>query len=102
STGELSPVANITVSATGGSAPLTVAFSPDGSRAPGRGDRVVEYEWDFDGDGRTDSREPTPSFTYTENGRYTATLTVIGSSGRRSFPAGQEIVIGNTPPHVEI
>lgn len=101
-TGDLSPVANITASSIAGGAPLTVTFSADGSRAPGRNDSVSEYEWDFDGDGRIDSREASPSFTYEENGRFNATLTVIGTSGRRSFPAVQAIVVGNTPPVVEI
>ncbi len=101
-TGELSPVANITAAPTAGNAPLTVSFSAEGSRAPGRNDSVDEYEWDFDGDGRVDSREESPSFTYEQNGRFNATLTVVGTSGRHSFPAAREIVIGNTPPQVEI
>jgi len=101
-TGELSPVAQATASATAGSPPLTVEFSAAGSRAPGRGDSIEGYEWDFDGDGNVDSREPDASFTYDQPGLYTATLTVIGASGRTSYPAATEIVVGNTAPQVRI
>ncbi len=100
--GDLSPDANITASATSGEAPLSVSFSSEGSRAPGEDDRDLRYEWDFDGDGRVDSRDASPSFTYEENGRYVVTLTVLNSSGTASFPATTDIVVGNTPPVVEI
>ncbi len=101
-TGRLSPVAQASPSASAGTAPLTVSFSSDGSRAPGRGDAVAEYEWDFDGDGAIDSREANPSYTYEETGLFRASLTVIGTSGRRSFPSAVDIVVGNTAPQVEI
>jgi glucose/arabinose dehydrogenase len=101
-TGELSPVAQASASVTAGPPPLTVVFSAAGSRAPGRGDSIRAIEWDFDGDGRVDSRDADPSFTYEQPGRYSATLTVVGVSGRRSYPAATEIVVGNTPPQVRI
>ena len=101
-TGELSPVAQATASVTAGTGPLTVQFSADGSRAPGRGDDIDGYEWDFDGDGHVDSREPNPVHTYGENGRFTATLTVTGTSRRRSIPSAIDIIVGNTAPEVRI
>jgi glucose/arabinose dehydrogenase len=101
-TGELSPVAQASASATAGAAPLTVSFSSEGSRAPSRGDTITAYEWDLDGDGRIDSEEASPSFTYTETGLFRATLTVVGSSGRRSLPSAIDVVAGNTPPEVAI
>jgi glucose/arabinose dehydrogenase len=101
-TGDLPPVAVLGASATAGPAPLTVEFGAEGSRAPGRGDRVKGYLWDFDGDGRVDSRQARTSHTFEEPGAYPVTLTVLGSSGRRSVPAVQDIVVGNTPPEVAI
>ncbi len=98
--GDLSPVARTSASAVAGTAPLTVAFSSAGSRAPGG--NITSFEWDLDGDGSVDSREENPSFAFDENGLFTATLTVTGSSGRRSFPSAIDIVVGNTPPTVEI
>lgn len=100
--GDLSPVAQAAASVTAGRSPLTVAFSAAGSRAPGRGDEIARYDWDFDGDGRVDSSLPSPEFTYAENGRYSATLIVTGTSGRRSFPSVVDIVVGNSPPTVRI
>lgn len=101
-TGDLSPVAQVSASATAGLPPLTVAFSAAGSRAPGRGDQVAGYEWDFDGDGSVDSTDPEPQFTYEDNGRYSATLVVVGTSRRRSFPSVVDIVVGNSAPEVRI
>lgn len=101
-TGELTPVAAISTSVSAGAVPLAVAFSSAGSRAPGRGDAITAYEWDFNGDGNIDSREPHPAYTYESPGLFRASLTVVGSSGGRSLPASTNIVIGNTPPLVEI
>ncbi len=100
--GRLSPVARVSASMTAGRAPLEVSFSSAGSRAPAVNDTIATYQWDFDGDGSIDSEAPSPVFVYGETGHFTATLTVVGSSGRRSFPATLDIVVGNTVPTVEI
>ena len=52
-------------------APLTVQFTSTRRRPGGP---QAQYAWDFDADGNVDSREPNPSFTYTEDGVYRATL----------------------------
>ena len=101
-TGALSPVAVAHASATFGTAPLAVTFSAAGSRAPGAGDAVVAYEWDFDSDGTVDSTDAESAHTYAAVGGYTASLTVVGRSGRRSLPATVSIVVGNRPAQVTI
>ncbi|WP_285705545.1 ThuA domain-containing protein [Microtetraspora sp. NBRC 16547] len=92
-----SPVAVVKADRTSGKTPLTVAFSSAGSADP-EGEPLT-YAWDF-GDG-TSSTEPNPTKTYTEDGEYTATLTVKdpgGNAGRASVL----ITVGNTAPTVTI
>jgi hypothetical protein len=101
-TGDLSPVAVVSSSVASGSAPLTVQFSSAGSRAPGQENAIEAYEWDFDGDGNIDSREADDEFTFTNPGLYHTNLTVVSASGERSVPASTAIVVGNTPPQVDI
>lgn len=100
--GNLRPVAQINASIRDGAAPLTVTFSADGSRAPGQGDEIARYEWDFDGDGRVDAREPIVRHTFRQNGSYAASLVVVTDAGRRSFPAATGVIVGNTAPQVDI
>lgn len=61
---------------TAGPAPLTVRFS-DQSIGP-----VAQWEWDFDDDGRIDSTEQNPSYTYREAGIYSVALYVTGADGQ--------------------
>lgn len=82
-----------------GLAPLTVQFSSAGTEDPD-GDRFT-YAWDFDADGQTDSRDANPSFTYTENGKFDATLKVTDRTGRTSS-ASVPIIVGNTTPKVTL
>jgi glucose/arabinose dehydrogenase len=82
-----------------GLAPLTVEFSSAGTNDPD-GDRI-SYTWDFNADGVVDSREPNPTFTYTENGVFDATLRVTDTTGR-SAAASVTIIVGNVPPVVEL
>nr|WP_281167412.1 carbohydrate-binding protein [Catelliglobosispora koreensis] len=60
---------------TGGPAPLAVNFSSAGTVDPDNSG-PLSYAWDFTTNGSTDSTAANPSFTYTANGQYTATLTV--------------------------
>ena len=71
----------LTATPTNGAAPLTVAFSSEGSKDPDPADSIT-FAWDFDGNGTTDSTDPDPTHTYTTNGVYTARLTVTDSSGK--------------------
>lgn len=100
--GVLTPAAVVQAAPSAGSAPLTVRFTAAGSRAIGRAPGIAAYEWDVDGDGVIDGNGPTIEHTYESNGVYPAALVVVGRSGRRSFPAVAEIVVGNTPPEVTI
>ena len=54
-----------------------------------------------DADGKVDSRVASPTFTYTENGLFRATLKVTDQRGR-SASDYVEILVGNTPPVVEL
>jgi cytochrome c len=98
--GEYTPV--VRVSATPTSAiepPLTVQFSSAGTEDPD-GDRIA-YAWDFDANGTIDSRQPNPTFTYTERGIYEATLRVSDTSGR-SASNSVRIIVGNQAPVVNL
>ncbi|WP_433312884.1 ThuA domain-containing protein [Micromonospora chersina] len=94
------PIAVLNATPTNGRAPLTVAFSSDGSKDPDPADSI-SFAWDFDGNGTTDSIDPNPSFTYTTNGVYTARLTVTDSSGKTAS-ANTTITVGNTAPTVTV
>ncbi|MBA2945651.1 PQQ-dependent sugar dehydrogenase [Streptomyces himalayensis] len=101
--GNHSPAPVLSADQTNGKAPLTVAFSSEGTK-DADGDRLL-YEWHFDADGTVDSREANPTFTYKENGVYHATLKVtdIGGPERgRSAATSVEIVVGNEAPVVDL
>jgi cytochrome c len=78
--GNRTPIPKVTATPTSGQAPLTVSFSSAGTTDPD-GDSL-RYAWDFDGDGRVDSRQPNPTYTFTENGNYRPTLKVTDPTGR--------------------
>ncbi|MEV7809091.1 ThuA domain-containing protein, partial [Microbispora sp. NPDC088329] len=93
------PVARVTADKTDGPTPLTVKFSSDGSRDPDG--KAITYAWDLDGDGKTDSTEANPTFTYNQAGEYNAVLTVTNADG---LTAKASVVInaGNTKPQVKV
>jgi PKD repeat protein len=99
---ELSPVSAITASVTYGAPPLSVDFSAAGSRASGAGESLVAYAWDFDGDGLADASGPRVTHVFPTVGNYSASLIVSSSSGKRSLPVAETIVVGNSPPTVHI
>ena len=98
--GQRAPQAVLTATPTDGLAPLHVQFSSEGSRDPDPADSI-RLEWDFDGDGTTDSIDPNPAHTYTTNGVYEARLTVTDSSGKTDSKT-TVITVGNTSPTVTI
>jgi len=71
--------------------PLVASFSSDVRSGPPHLDvtfmsdessgEINVWEWDFDGDGVIDSTDQDPTWTYTETGDYTVTLTVSGPRG---------------------
>ena len=95
-----SPVASASASPTTGAAPLTVQFDGTGSTDPD-GD-PLNYSWDLNGDGTFgDSTSATPSFTYTQNGRFDVTLRV--SDGRGGLGTDQvTILVGSGGPSATI
>jgi glucose/arabinose dehydrogenase len=95
------PTAVATGSPTTGAAPLTVQFDGSGSSDPDSGD-TLDYGWDLDGDGQyDDSTAVAPSYTYTSQGVYTASLRVTDSHGASST-AAVTINVGNTAPTATI
>ena len=68
------PVANFTTNVTSGAAPLTVQFTDNSTNA-------LKWAWDFNNDGVIDSTEQNPTYTYTDAGTYTVSLTVTGAGG---------------------
>ncbi|WP_208297325.1 ThuA domain-containing protein [Actinophytocola oryzae] len=97
--GNRAPIARAKADKTSGVAPLTVNFSSDGSLDPDG--TPVTYAWDFTSDGTVDSTEANPSFTYTANGNFSATLTVTDADGRTAT-ANVPVVVGNTAPTVRL
>ncbi|WP_329087775.1 MULTISPECIES: carbohydrate-binding protein [unclassified Streptosporangium] len=94
------PIAAINATPRAGNAPLAVQFSSAGSTDPD-GDPIT-YAWDFTTNGSTDSTAANPTFTYTANGTYTATLTVSDNTGRSAtasttISVGQAAVTLNLP-----
>ncbi|GAA3213898.1 ThuA domain-containing protein [Oerskovia jenensis] len=96
--GDPSPIAHAQADVTSGSAPLTVQFSSEGTRHPAG--EPISLQWTF-GDGSAPSTEANPTHTYTENGSYTAQLTVSDSDGKLAV-ANVTIVVGNQAPVVKI
>jgi glucose/arabinose dehydrogenase len=95
------PTAVATGTPTTGSAPLTVQFDGSGSSDPDAGD-TLSYAWDLDGDGQyDDSTAVAPTYTYTSQGVYTASLRVTDSRGA-SGTASVTIAVGNTAPTATI
>ena len=95
------PVAVAGGTPTTGNAPLTVQFDGSGSSDPDAGDSLT-YAWDFDGDGEyDDSTAVKPSYTYTSQGTYTASLRVTDTQGATGS-ASVTINVGNTAPTATI
>ena len=61
----------ITASPESGNAPLTVSFAIEAENQT-----ITSYAWDFNDDGSVDSTNSTPTYTYTQEGTYTASVTM--------------------------
>ena len=69
------PLAQFSANSTAGYPPLKVNFT-DLSQG-----EIETWEWDFDGDGTTDSTGRNPRHTFANPGNYTVALTVTGPGG---------------------
>jgi len=58
-----------------GTIPFQVSFDATGSTDPDN--NIVDYKWDFDGDGTDDDTGKNVTYVYKESGTFNATLTVI-------------------------
>lgn len=72
-------VVNFTSSATSGNAPLAVNFTSTSLSTDPAG--ILAYAWDFDGDSVIDSTVQNPTYTYTNCGTYTVSLTCVDATG---------------------
>jgi len=95
--GNRTPIVKVSANPGGGPAPLTVSFSSAGTNDPD-GD-ALSYAWDFNADGRVDSRSPNATYTFTENGNYRPVLKVTDSTGR-SASAEVKLPVGTAAPQV--
>jgi PKD repeat protein len=93
--GDYTPVPKVASNVSVGLAPLTVNFSSAGTADPD-GDRLA-YAWDFNADGVVDSAALNPTYTFTRNGVFDATLKVTDRTGRTAA-ASVPIIVGNTAP----
>ncbi|MFA6769399.1 MAG: PKD domain-containing protein, partial [Parabacteroides sp.] len=69
------PVADFIVDSSSGSKPATFAFSDSSTNSH------TNWYWDFEKDGKTDSTEQNPVFTYKTAGNYTVKLTISNAAG---------------------
>jgi uncharacterized repeat protein (TIGR01451 family) len=74
------PVADFSTNTISGNAPLTVQFTDKSQNAESR-------SWDFNNDGKAESSEVNPVYTYTTPATYTANLTVTNANGTASKTA---------------
>jgi len=89
------PVADFTADPIWGSPPLAVDFDASASYDPDGGP-IVNYMWDYDGDGIYDEEspgDPTISHSYDDAGIYNATLKVIDEEGAYTS-ASIRIIVG--------
>ena len=65
-----------------GTVPFQVSF--DASKSQKGNANIVDYKWDFDGDGVIDDTGVTSSFVYKKDGVYNAKLTVVDADNNES------------------
>ncbi len=94
------PTAAIQAAPLSGPPPLTVSFDGGGSIDPDPGDTLT-YSWDLNGDGVFgDATTAQTTFTYTAQGRITASLRVTDSHGASDTET--VVILVGTPPTATI
>lgn len=66
-----------------GTLPFKVDFDASGSTATGTNNNIVQYEWDFNGDGTVDQEGKKLTNTFDKAGTYNVQLTVTDSNGQK-------------------
>ena len=61
----------------------------------------LTYEWDFDGDGETDSISRNPGFAYSLPGVYTVTLKIRDAAGNEDAEEKADYIIVSGPPFAD-
>lgn len=85
------PVADFSIGATTGDAPVSISFSDKSTGG------ATSWFWEF-GDGTTSS-EKNPSHTYTELGKYTVKLTVSNADGSNIITKSNAIIVYEIKPY---
>ena len=100
--GNRTPMVAASADKPGGSLPLAIQFSSEGT-IDYDGDPLT-YNWEFEseaGEGRQTSQEANPRITFEEAGVYTARLTVTDPDGA-SNTTSMTLIAGNEPPDIEL
>jgi PGF-CTERM protein len=93
------PIANLTTSPSPTSIDANTTF--DASASTYGNGTIVEYRWDFDGDGTVDrtTSGAVTNYTYSTAGSYSPTVTAVGDDGRTGTETGAVTVRENLPPN---
>ena len=86
---------NFEASPTQGKAPLTVKFT-DKSRGT-----ITQWEWDFDNDGKVDSYDQNPQWTYNDAGWYTVRLTISNGTSSDTCVREKFVQVGTNVYYVD-
>ena len=81
-----------------GIAPLEIHFQANSSTISAE---TVSYSWDFEDDGIIDSTEPSPAHAYSQEGSFTARVTITTATNETAT-ATQSIVVTAPKPQITI
>lgn len=99
--GNRAPKPALAASTSGGTAPLPVTLSAEGTTDPDNDE--LKYTWEVTSDNGYAASYPTPTadFTLQENGVYKAALTVDDGNGEK-ITQSMDLIVGNEKPVVEV
>lgn len=94
-----SPAAGKDESLIAGTMPFEVVFDATSSKDPDN--NIVDYKWDFNGDGTSDDTGEKATYVYKEPGTYNATLTVVDAENNEGS-AVIVVKVGSQPLQARI